>query len=147
MKAERKRSNHEIHQALEQKPRPQHRSASVRPRSADFQVCCIAGFQTRAPSANPTRSTFQRPADLEIGDTADWEVCATTRGVNRIPAAQLSTVAQTSKSAVSQVSKPAAGAGLAHDVNALNTRNPFLKFRVVHGPTFQFTGRALPSLW
>jgi hypothetical protein len=40
-------------------------------RSADFQVCCIAGFQTRN-CANPKRF-----ADLEVGDTADLEVCAT----------------------------------------------------------------------
>ncbi|PYJ86535.1 MAG: hypothetical protein DME22_04955 [Verrucomicrobia bacterium] len=40
--------------------------------SADFQVCCIAGFQTRAPLE------FARPADLEIGDTAGLETCATS---------------------------------------------------------------------
>jgi len=38
---------------------PLHHSSRQR-RSADFQICCIAGFQTRdGPSA--------RPADLEIG--------------------------------------------------------------------------------
>ena len=41
-----------------------------RRRSADFQVCCIAGFQTRY--------AFARPADLEIGDTAGLETCATS---------------------------------------------------------------------
>jgi hypothetical protein len=46
-------------------------SASEMNRSADFQVCCIAGFQTRKPNA-------RRPAaDLEIGDTAGLETCAT----------------------------------------------------------------------
>ncbi len=42
-------------------------------RSADFPVCCIAGFPTRR-----TRGR-SRPADLEIGDTAGLETCATTR--------------------------------------------------------------------
>ncbi|SRR6266480_829703 len=35
---------------------------------------CIAGFQTRQPHA------VARTADLEIGDTAGLETCATTRG-------------------------------------------------------------------
>ena len=39
--------------------------------SADFQVCCVAGFQTRQAQ--------QRPADWEIGDTAGLETCATVR--------------------------------------------------------------------
>jgi hypothetical protein len=38
--------------------------------SADFQVCRIADFQARG--------TFARHADLEIGDTAGLETCATT---------------------------------------------------------------------
>jgi len=42
--------------------------------SADFQVCCIGGFQTRRPQA------VARPADLEIGDTAGLETCATRNG-------------------------------------------------------------------
>ncbi len=41
----------------------------IPPRSADFQVCCIAGFQTC--------STDLCPADLEVGDTAGLETCAT----------------------------------------------------------------------
>src|SRR5436309_6880874 len=44
--------------------------------SADFQVCCIVGFQTRRPRA------AARPADLEIGDTAGLETCATPRHSN-----------------------------------------------------------------
>jgi len=40
--------------------------------SADFQVCCIAGFQTRK------RCDSQRLADLEVGDTAGLETCATS---------------------------------------------------------------------
>ena len=40
-------------------------------RSADFQVCCLAGFQT-GPGQD-----VQRAADLEIGDTAGLETCAT----------------------------------------------------------------------
>src|SRR6266545_2817194 len=40
-------------------------------RSADFQVCCIAGFQTRR------LHDVERHADLEIGDTAGLETCAT----------------------------------------------------------------------
>jgi hypothetical protein len=39
--------------------------------SADFQVCRVAGFQDRA------HNDVVRPADLEIGDTAGWETCAT----------------------------------------------------------------------
>jgi hypothetical protein len=39
--------------------------------SADFQVCCIAGFQTRAAFA------LDDHADLEIGDTTGLETCAT----------------------------------------------------------------------
>ena len=42
-------------------------------RSADFQVCRIAGFQTCGVWA------FQPPADLEVGDTAGLETCATCR--------------------------------------------------------------------
>src|ERR1043165_3268518 len=41
--------------------------------SADFQVCCVAGFRTRKPRKGEAR------ADLEIGDTAGLETCATTR--------------------------------------------------------------------
>ena len=44
--------------------------------SADFQVCCIAGFPARWPHRK------SRAADLEIGDTAGLETCATGR---RIP--------------------------------------------------------------
>ena len=36
---------------------------------ADFQVCRIAGFQTRWPQGSH--------ADLEVGDTAGLETCAT----------------------------------------------------------------------
>ncbi len=46
--------------------------------SADFQACCIAGFKTCEPSANRPRQILRRPADLEIGDTAGLETCATT---------------------------------------------------------------------
>jgi hypothetical protein len=48
-------------------------SSPHRYRSADFQVCCIAGFQTRWPSGS------RGPADLEVGDTAGLETCATGR--------------------------------------------------------------------
>ena len=44
--------------------------------SADFEVCCIAGFPARWPHRK------SRGADLEIGDTAGLETCATGR---RIP--------------------------------------------------------------
>jgi hypothetical protein len=49
-------------------------------RAADFQVCCIAGFQTCGPSGVRTRQPVSRPADLEIGDTAGLETCATVAG-------------------------------------------------------------------
>ena len=39
--------------------------------SADFQVCCVADFQIRGPSE------LDRVADLEVGDTAGLETCAT----------------------------------------------------------------------
>jgi hypothetical protein len=48
-------------------------------RSADLRICCLAGFKTRVPSAGSTRSNLQRAADLEIGDTAGSETCATLR--------------------------------------------------------------------
>lgn len=47
------------------------RAARCHHRSADFKVCCVAGFQTCAPH------DVARPADLEIGDTAGLETCAT----------------------------------------------------------------------
>jgi hypothetical protein len=40
--------------------------------SADFPVCWIASFPTRRPNDR------QRYADLEIGDTAGRETCATS---------------------------------------------------------------------
>ena len=40
--------------------------ATHEPCSADFQVCCIAGFQTRRPQDDT------RAADLEIGETAGF---------------------------------------------------------------------------
>jgi hypothetical protein len=45
------------------------------------------------------RPAFPRAADLEIGGTAGWETCGTPVGYQPVP--------QTSKSAVSRVSKPA----------------------------------------
>ena len=48
-----------------------------RVRSADFQVCCIAGFQTRRRWTFLCARAVARPADLEVGDTAGWETCAT----------------------------------------------------------------------
>ena len=39
--------------------------------SADFQVCCVADFQIRKPSKR------HGAADLEVGDTAGLETCAT----------------------------------------------------------------------
>ena len=41
--------------------------------TADFQVCCIAGFQTRRRHRKPALSILERSADLEIGDTAGWK--------------------------------------------------------------------------
>jgi hypothetical protein len=49
-------------------------------RSADFQICCVAGFPARKPFA------FANFADLEVGDTAGLETCAT-----RVVTALLST--------------------------------------------------------
>ena len=50
-------------------PRPVTKSI---PRSADFQVCCVAGFQACRPRP------FLWPAGSEAGDTAGSETCATT---------------------------------------------------------------------
>ena len=47
--------------------------------SADFQVCCIPGFQTR------NAASLRRAADLEIGDTAGWETCATPNAFRNFP--------------------------------------------------------------
>jgi hypothetical protein len=46
-------------------------------RSADFQICCIAGFPARRSCELGTS------ADLEIGDTAGWETCATSPSIFR----------------------------------------------------------------
>src|SRR5581483_10655181 len=69
--------------------------------SADFQVCCIAGFQTRwldEPSGAPEASTRCRFGNRRYGRFGNlrykWKLGAPG-------------VAQTSKSAVSRVSKPA----------------------------------------
>ena len=44
------------------------------PSSADFQVCCVAGVPTRRlPDCG-------RSTDLEVGDTAGLETCATKAG-------------------------------------------------------------------
>jgi hypothetical protein len=51
--------------------RPNTARHSRNQRSADFQVCCIAGFQTRRPH------DLTRPAFWEIGDTAGLETRAT----------------------------------------------------------------------
>jgi hypothetical protein len=52
-------------------------------RGAGFQTCCVAGFQTRWPDP------LTCAADLEVGDTADLEVCATLnrygRGLPALP--------------------------------------------------------------
>ena len=51
-----------------------HRGPEPKPsRSADFQVCRIAGFQTCGSL------DYGHHADLEIGDTAGLETCATIR--------------------------------------------------------------------
>ena len=42
---------------------------------ADFQVCRVVGFQTRWPQV--------READLEVGDTAGLETCATMAWISR----------------------------------------------------------------
>jgi hypothetical protein len=47
--------------------------------SADFQVCCVADFQIRRPSE------LHRAADLEVGDTAGLETCATTFAMFMVP--------------------------------------------------------------
>jgi hypothetical protein len=46
-------------------------------RSADFPVCRVAGFLTRERLKPRQTQPRRHPADLEIGDTAGWETCAT----------------------------------------------------------------------
>src|SRR6266540_4536475 len=46
-------------------------------RSADFPVCRIAGFQTCERQEFSRALRLPIPCRLEIGDTADWKVCAT----------------------------------------------------------------------
>ena len=50
---------------------------AARIRSADFQVCCVAGFQTRC------WCNILCAADLEVGDTAGLETCATKPSILR----------------------------------------------------------------
>jgi hypothetical protein len=38
--------------------------------STGFQVCCVAGFQTRFGCTHPMREKLLAPADLEIDDKA-----------------------------------------------------------------------------
>ena len=45
------------------------------------QSAVSQGFQPANHPRCPRSRAFPRPADLEIGDTADWEVCGTVRGV------------------------------------------------------------------
>ena len=51
-------------------------------RGAGFQTCCVAGFQTRWPDP------LTCAADLEVGDTADLEVCATLNRYSAQPRAE-----------------------------------------------------------
>src|SRR5205814_3733047 len=52
-----------------------------RPRgSADFQICCIAGFQPADASPSPKPRQWRRLCRLEIGATSRLETCATFKG-------------------------------------------------------------------
>ena len=55
------------------------RTRGTRYRSAGFQACCVAGFQTRGSREAGRAHDFGRTADLEIGDTAGLETCGTSR--------------------------------------------------------------------
>ena len=48
-------------------------------RSAGFQACGVASFQTCAAWKFSCASVVRRSADSEVGDTAGWETCATYR--------------------------------------------------------------------
>ena len=50
--------------------------------SADFQVCRVADFQIRERRTSQRALEVWRAADLEIGDTAGLETCATGRGAD-----------------------------------------------------------------
>ena len=45
------------------------------------QSAVSQGFQPANRPHGQRARALPRPADLEIGDTADWEVCGTVRGV------------------------------------------------------------------
>ena len=53
------------------------------PRSADFQVGCVADFQIGGPGKALRVLELRRNADLEIGDTAGLETRATGRAFMR----------------------------------------------------------------
>ena len=46
--------------------------------SADFPICCIAGFQPARPGTQGTT------CGLEIRDTADWKSALHYRGIRRV---------------------------------------------------------------
>jgi hypothetical protein len=50
--------------------------------SADFQVCCIAGFPTRRAFEDKNAFENTAPADWGIGDTADWKPALPKRPFN-----------------------------------------------------------------
>ena len=52
-------------------------AATVIKRSAGFQTCCIADFSIGGAPKHQRPLSIVRLADLEIHDTADWEVGAT----------------------------------------------------------------------
>jgi hypothetical protein len=53
---------------------------------ADFQVCCISGFQTRG--LHQTRHS----ADREVGDTTGLETCAAGCGVRPVAESRMDEV-------------------------------------------------------
>ena len=53
-------------------------AATIQRRSADFPVCCIAGFPTCEVGKLANAPNWRRPAGWETGDTAGLETCATS---------------------------------------------------------------------
>ena len=54
-------------------------------RSADFQICCIAGFQPADASRPAKPRHWRRLCRLEIGDTAGWKPALRQRVLKDTP--------------------------------------------------------------
>jgi len=89
-------------------------------RSADFQVGCIAGFQARR-SCEPGAS-----ADLEIGDTAGLETCATSPKPHKLESGQIwPKIKRQAKIRPNQTKKVAAPAAICSSHRRVRRTSPY----------------------